>query len=196
MEEYLRIKNKKKYKNRKCSFFDKYIIKFLILIVFTLATMICLKSNNKFKTKFYEKVYDSHFSFAKVNKLYQDIFGSPNPFNDLLKNNSTPVFNEKLNYKTASKYYDGVSLEVDENLLIPILESGMVVFIGEKENYGNTVIIEQIDGIDVWYGNITNLNVNLYDYVEKGSILGNADKNSLYLVYKKEGKNLDYNEYI
>lgn len=198
MDEYLRIKKKNKYNNKvkKNSYINKFIIKTLVLIVVTLSVLIGLKSSLKFKTIFYEKVYNTHFSFAKVNKLYQDVFGSPIPFKDLLKKESMPVFNEKLSYKTASKYYDGVDLEVDDNLLVPILESGMVVFVGEKENYGNTVIIEQIDGVDVWYGNVTNLNIKLYDYVEKGNILGNADGKNLYLVYKKEGKNLDYSKYL
>lgn len=196
MDEYLKMKKKSNHKSKKLSFFNKFIIKTLILIVLTLSVLIGLKSSLKFKTIFYENVYNTHFSFAKVNKLYQDMFGSPIPFKDLFKKDTMPVFNEKLSYKTASKYYDGVNLEVEDNLLVPILESGMVVFIGEKENYGNTVIIEQIDGIDIWYGNVTNVNIKLYDYVEKGNILGNAEGKNLYLVYKKDGKTLDYSKYL
>ena len=198
MDEYIQLRKKQKKNNRKkkISYLTKKIYKFLILVIFTLITLIMLKDNVNFRTKFYKYVYDTHFSFATINKLYQDTFGNPIPFKDLFESDVTPVFNEELKYKTASKYYDGVSLEVENNLLVPVLESGMVVFIGEKENYGNTVIIEQIDGIDVWYGNVTNLNVSVYDYVEKGGILGNANENRLYLVYKKEGKNLDYQKYL
>lgn len=43
---------------------------------------------------------------------------------------------------------------VSNNYLVPTLESGIVVFMGEKEGYGKTIIIEQINGIDVWYSNI------------------------------------------
>lgn len=171
-------------------------MKFLVLLIITLVTLIALKSNSKFRSIFYKSVYDTNFSFAEINKLYQDTFGNPLPFKDLFDDNTRIVFNEKLKYSVASKYYDGVCLEVEKNLLVPVLESGMVVFIGEKENYGNTVIIEQIDGIDVWYGNVTNVNVKLYDYTEKGSILGNSDGNNLYLVYKQDGKNLDYEKYL
>ena len=182
------------HKNNKSSFFN--LTKFLILVCLTLVVLIGLKKNLKFKTLFYEKVYDDHFTFAKVNKAYKDIFGSPIPFEDFFKENVTPVFNEKLQYSVASKYYDGVNLEVSENLLVPVIESGMVVFIGEKENYGNTVIIEQIDGTDVWYGNVINLNLKLYDYVEKGTILGNADGKNLYLVFKEDGKTVEYTKYV
>ena len=106
------------------------------------------------------------------------------------------VFSEKIKYNTISKYYDGVSLSVSNNLLVPILESGMVVFVGEKENYGSTVIVEGVDGVDVWYGNLENINVQMYDFVEKGSALASTSSDKLYLVFKKDGENIDYEKYL
>ena len=41
-----------------------------------------------------------------------------------------------------------------------------------------------------------NSNVKLYDYIEKGEILGDTLNNDLYLVYKKEGSTVNYEEYI
>ena len=76
------------------------------------------------------------------------------------------------------------------------MKDGIVVFIGEKENYGNTIVVEQTDGIDVFYGNIDNVNVKLYDYVESGTLLGQAKNNNIFLVFQKEGNNLDYKQYI
>ena len=45
-------------------------------------------------------------------------------------------------------------LTVTENYMVPCLKSGIVVYIGEKEEYGNTLVLEQEDGIDVFYSNI------------------------------------------
>ena len=70
------------------------------------------------------------------------------------------------------------------------------MFIGEKENYGNTIVVEQTDGIEVFYSNIKLNNIKLYDYLEKGELLGEVNDNTLYLVFEKEGKYLDYKEYI
>ena len=42
--------------------------------------------------------------------------------------------------------------------------NGIVIFIGEKEGYGNTVVVEQVDGIDVYYSNVSVSNIKLYDY--------------------------------
>ena len=38
-------------------------------------------------------------------------------------------------------------------------------------------------------------NLKLYDYVKRGELLGEVD-NTLYLVYRKNGKSLNYEEYI
>lgn len=192
------IKNKKrkKYivsKKNKSNFLNKL----LITIVITLITLITLKSNNKLRTLFYEKVYNKSFNFATINKLFKDKFGSPIPFSDVIEKSETKqVFNEKLEYKDKSKYLDGVKLTVSKNYLVPTLENGIIVYIGEKENYGNTVIIEQVDGITVWYSNINVSNVKLYDYLDKGSFIGEVKDTNLYMVFKKEGKVLNYEDYL
>ena len=158
-----------------------------------LVSLILIKSNKEFKTNFYKQVYGTNFSFSKINNLYNKYIGKL----DIVDKVATtePVFSEKLEYKKEEKYKDGVSLSVNKNYLVPIQESGVVVFIGEKEDYGNTVIIQRLDGIDQWYGNISNTDLKLYDYVKTGDLLGEAD-GTLYLVYRKNGKTLNYEDYI
>ena len=190
----IKKKNKKTNKNRSSLY--GFISKLLITIILTLITLILLKSNNKFKTFFYNKVYDNNLSFATINKWYENHFGSSIPFKELVEKDTKAVFNNKLEYSKKEKYLDGVKLSVDKNYLVPILESGMVVYIGKKEEYGNTVIVQQVNGVDVWYGNINNPNVKLYDYVEKGKLLGDVKNNNLYLVFKKDGKVLSYEKNI
>ena len=170
-----------------------FFVKLLISIIITLIILIIIKSSSKFKNIFYEKVYNTNFKFMYANDIYNKYLGSLDIFDNVVKTEA--AFNEKLTYKDKSKYLDGVKLEVTNNYLVPIEESGIVVFSGDKEGYGNTVIIQRIDGIDEWYGNISNVNVKLYDYVKKGTLLGEADK-ELYLVYKKDGTVLNYEEYI
>lgn len=191
-----RTSNKKKHKTNTKTNIPVFFSKVLITIILILTTLIVLKNNNKYKTIFYKEVYEKNISFATINELYQKYFGSPLPFKDLFKDDTKMVFSENLQYSEQSKYLDGVKLAVDNNYLVPILESGMVVFIGEKEGYGNTIIIQQMDGIDVWYGNLDNINVKLYDYVEKGNLLGEINSKELYLVFKKNGEVLKYDKYI
>ena len=171
----------------------KTLFKFCVTCILTLTILINIKSNTKFKDKFYQIVYENNISFAHINFLYKKYFGDLIPFNPVPY--SEPVFNETITYDNKKEYLDGVSLNVSDDYLVPVIVSGLVVFTGEKEGYGNVVIIEQEDGVDCWYGNLENINVDLYDYVEKGSLLGNVS-NELYLVYKNKGEIISYEKYL
>lgn len=192
----MRLKRTKKLDTKVDGMKNFVWIRFLVTILLTLGILIGMKSSVSFKKEFYKQVYETNFSFAYVNHIYQNLFGSPVPFSEFLKEPVKPTFKEKLIYKEEKAYKEGVALTVENQYLVPIKNSGLVVFIGEKEGYGKTVIVQQMDGIDLWYGNLNEINVKLYDYVEEGSLLGEVEAQTLYLVFKKEGTLLDYKEYL
>ena len=169
-----------------------FLSKTLITTIITLILLIFMKASGTFKKSFYKYVFETNFSFTKVSNLYNKYFGSIIEF-PVYKDKT--VFNEKISYSKKEKYLDGVKLSVGSNYLVGIQESGIVVFAGFKENYGNVVIIQQVNGIDMWYGNLTSYDVKLYDYVKKGSVLGEVS-DYLYIVYKKDGNILNYEDYI
>ena len=171
----------------------KFLTKISVVTIITLIALILIKKNNRVKNIVYDYVYTDNISVAPLNKLYKKYFGN----NTLLDNKLIvkPVFNEKLIYSKKEKYKDGLKLSVDNNYLIPCINEGLVIFSGKKEGYGNVVIVQQVDGIDVWYGNLNNINVKLYDYIEKGSLIGNCS-DSMYLVFYKNGEILDYESKI
>lgn len=173
----------------------KFINRCLIVIILFLCCLILLKSNKDFKNYLIKYVYEDSVHFTKLKELYEKYFGKVLSVDKVLPSEEK-VFNEKISYEKANVYKDGVELKVSNNYLIPNLESGIVVFIGEKEGYGNTIIIEQVNGVDVWYSNVKVNNIKMYDYIEKGSLLGESIDNKLYMVFQKEGKYLDYKEYI
>ena len=51
------------------------------------------------------------------------------------------------------------------------------------------------DGVDIWYGNLTNISVKLYDYVEKNKLIGETKDDKLYLVIKKNNEFIKYEDY-
>lgn len=176
----------------------KFVVSFFsrlfLSVIATLLIFIALKANKNLKTAFYRYVYEENFNFASVNQWFQSSFGSPMPFRDLFEK-TEPVFHETLVYQEENKYLNGVSLTVEKGYLVPALEDGLVIYVGKKEEYGNTVIVQQKNGIEVWYGNLKESNVSLYDYIEGGSLLGEVDT-SLYLVFEKDGSFLDYHDYL
>lgn len=164
----------------------------LLATLLLLGVLIAVKSNQKAKEFIYRNVYQKNLKFAEVSTWYNKHFGKILP----IKNTTESVFKEDLVYQSANLYKDGVELKVAKQYMVPVLESGIIVFIGEKEGYGQTIIVQQVNGVDVWYGNVSTLELSLYDYVEKGTLLGESKEDKLYLVFQKDGKFVDYKEYL
>lgn len=197
MDEYLNnFKNKKKSFNKvKISLnkknINKLITKFMIAIIFFLISIIFTNYSDKNLLLYKEYVFTESLPFTKIKGWYEDLFGEVLPTQD----NTQTVFNGKLVYKEISDYYDGEKLVVSKNTLVNNITSGVVVFSGEKDNYGNTVIIQGIDGVDIWYGNLENVSVSLYDYIEAGNVIGQTKDEYLYLVIKKDNEYIKYENY-
>ncbi len=185
-----RCKNKKqtskKYINK-----NSVLTKLLLSIMFLLSSLIFTKVSEENKNFYKETFLTNSLSFNKINNIYEKYFGEVMPS---YKTEIT-VFDSEINYKSIEKYNDGEKLELDQNTLISNLSGGLVVFVGEKENLGNTVIIQGNDGYDIWYSNLANINVKLYDYIEKEVILGETVDEYLYLTIKKENEYIKYEDY-
>ncbi|MCI8498816.1 MAG: M23 family metallopeptidase [Bacilli bacterium] len=193
-ENYTNIK-KDNQKNESKKYVTLLITRILIAIILFFG-LIIFANTTKIGNKFVKEIMlKDNMSFSKIANVYDRYFGNIVPFEDLMKNDTT-VFNEKMTYENIANYKEGYELTVKENYLVPTINSGIVVFIGEKEGFGNTIIIQGIDEIDYWYSNIDNSTVALYDYVEKGEYLGTSKGNKLYLTFKKGTEYLDYDEVL
>lgn len=183
----------KKSVNKKPKFL-KYLNRFLLLIVICLVSLIALKANPSLKDKVYKTVFQDNLSFAKINEVYQKYFGSSLPFKT--EDKTQAVSAVSLEYIKAEDYKDGAKLIVDADYVVPSISNGLVIFAGEKEGYGNSIVIQRPDNIEIWYCNLESTSVSLYDYVKQGQSVGKAKDNTLYMVFIKEGKTLDYQKYI
>lgn len=171
------------------SFFYRTII---CIILFLFISIFCNINDNNLLW-FKNKVFNNTINFSYFNNLYNKYIDKYLPF-DLYEEKI--VMKEGLVYSSKEKYLNGVSLDVGENYNIFSLMGGIVVYIGEKDKLGNTVIIQGSDGVDYWYSNINNLNVDLYDYVEKDTIIGVSMTNNIYLTFVKDGEYISYEDYI
>ena len=186
---------KKENKNKIIKYLRSLIFRSLSVIIIFLIMAIISRTSPTYKDLIISNIYEKNISFAKIKNHYNKYLGGINPLEKVSLTDEM-VFNEELTYTESSIYHDGVKLTVTNNYLIPVEKEGMVVYIGEKENYGNVIIIEGLDGIDIWYGNIDKTSVKLYDYVSAGAYLGTTRGNTLYLVYQQDGKYLDYQEFL
>lgn len=198
MDEYL-INFKKKKKGFNCSNDEKHfkinyklmLSRFLIAIIFFLVSIIFTNFSDKNLLMYKEYVLTESMPFTKVKGWYENLFGTMLPEPD----KTQAVFDGKLIYKSIDNYLDGEVLKLSSKTLVNNLTSGVVVFSGEKEGYGHTVIIQGIDGVDIWYGNLENVSVKLYDYIESSVVLGETKTDELYLVIKKDNEFIKYENY-
>lgn len=178
--------------NPRLKYVKGLISRTLITIIFVLSSIIFTNVSTKNKEFYKEHVLENSLEFTKINNWYQKYFGNV----DITKKNpsSTTVFNT-IKYSNIEPFKNSSKLTVGMNEVVNVITSGIVVFIGEKEDLGNTVIIQGNDGIDIWYSNITDTDLKVYDYIESGSIIGTSNSDYIYITIYKDGKTISYEEY-
>lgn len=178
------------YKNKKDSkannLFKKILSKLFTIVIFTMIVITLSNMSPKFKSFIVDKVLNSTIDFSFVNKLSNKV---TNVFKT--SNNTLPVVKEENNRK--ERYKDGIKYIVNKGASVNIKDSGIVTYIGNKDGYNNTVIIQQSNGYYAWYGNIKE-EVKLYDYIESGSKIGETLTNEYYYVLLKDNKPVNLNE--
>ena len=177
----------------KLKYAKNLISRVLITVIFVLGSIIFTNVSDDNKALYQKYVLEDSLEFTKISELYQHIFGDV----DITKKDnpdSEVVFGD-VTYTNIEPFKNGVKLTVDMNEAISVITSGIVVFIGEKEDLGNTIIIQGNDGVDIWYSNITENDIKVYDYVEAGSILGSSNSENIYITINKDGEFINYEEY-
>ncbi len=176
----------------KYKYLKNLISRTLITIIIVLGSIIFTNINSHNKEIFKSYVLEDSLEFTSIKKVYQNLFGNV----DLIKTKetTTPVFNN-VTYTNIETYKNSSKLTVGLNEPVSVITSGIVVFIGEKDDLGNTVIVQGNDGVDIWYSNITDTDIKVYDYVESSSILGTSNSDFIYLTITKDDKYLTYDEY-
>ena len=170
-----------------------FVVRCLVCVILFLVISIICNFSDKNLLWFKNNVYNNNINFTFFNKIYKKYINKYLPF-DLY--DEKIVMSDKFVYSDKEKYLDGVKLNVGKNYNMKSLCGGIVVYIGDKEKLGTTVIIQGTNGVDYWYSNLDNLSVKLYDYIEKDVLIGTTKNEYVYLTFLKDGKYLDYEKYI
>ena len=171
------------------------IIKSLIVVVLFLGSLIYIKQSNDNKNKFKNVVYNNSLSFAKIYDVYKKYLGDVIPFKNIFKDNTKLVSSEKLSYEQIKKEDNGYILSVSKDYITPYITSVIIVEKKVSSKYENVITVQDKNGLNITYGLIKNTNVKLYDYIEKGEIIGQASE-ELYLSFKKDNKYLSYEKVL
>lgn len=192
-QNYVTNDTKKEQLPKNLKYIKNFISRTLLAIIFVLGSIIYTNLSPKNEELYKKYVLENSLSFTKINNLYQNLFGKVDITNK--KNNATSVFFNSIKYSNIEDYKNGVKLTVGINEAVNVITSGIVVFVGAKDDLGNTIIIQGNDGVDIWYSNITDTDIKIYDYIEAGSILGTSNSEDIYLTICKDGKYISYEEY-
>ena len=88
----------------------------------------------------------------------------------------------------------GVTLETKPDATVSAMDTGLVVYVGSKEDTGYTVILRHANGLQSVYGWIDQGRVELNDWIKGGETIGTVSKNStnqsgyLYFAVSKDNK--------
>lgn len=176
-------------------FLFRVFIKSLLVVILFLGALIYIRQGEENKANFKKVVYNNSLSFAKIYNLYSKYLGDALPFKNSIKDDTKVVSTEKITYSDIKKENNGYMLTVSKDFTLSALKSGIVVEKKSNEKYGNLIKIQDKEGLEITYGCIDDLEVSLYDYVEKGELLGRTS-GKLYLIFEKDGTYLSYEEYL
>ena len=172
-----------------------WLTKLLISIIFVLVSLIYMRVSDTNKSFYVDKLLQDNINFQSFNGLYNKYFG--NKFeNKTINSEEMLTFNDTLTFSSREKIDNSYKLNVGMEYAVPVLKPGIIVFVGDKDNLGKTVIVQGNDGVDVWYSNLVNSEFGMYDYVSKGDILGTTLDEYLILSFNRNGTFLTYEEYI
>lgn len=193
-----KIKNKNKKEKEShgiYKFLFTVLIKCLIVVIMFLGALMYVKKSDNNKEKFKSIVYQNSLSFAKIYSVYKDYLGDVIPFKNIFKDNIKVVSDEKIIYDKIEKEEDGYVLSVASEYATSAIRDGIVVDVKNDNNYKNIIKIQDKEGLNVTYGYLDEIDVKLYDYVDKGELIGKCNK-KLFLKFEKDGKNLSYEKYL
>jgi stage IV sporulation protein FA len=93
----------------------------------------------------------------------------------------------------------GIMIETGKGAAVQAINDGLVTFAGVKDGIGKTVIIQHADKSETWYGNLDDVKVKLYEYVNKRTVVGTVStsagedktKGKYYFAIKKGDQFID-----
>ena len=172
---------------------SRFITKILISIFLILTIIILKMYHPNLLSIVKENIFNKSINFAKINNLSKKLIGKDVIYS---KEKSELVSNNDAHLSNVEDYHDGEKIKISNKMPIGLLTSGIVIFKGEKDYFGKTIIVQGIDGYNIWYGNLENINVKPYSYLEKNELIGNILDEYIYLLIEKDGKRIKYEDYI
>ncbi|WP_010098998.1 M23 family metallopeptidase [Ornithinibacillus scapharcae] len=145
-------------------------------------------------------VLTEEFPFASAYKWYKDAFGTPLALSPNSKSDEVeevalalPVTGNVI--ETFQANGTGIMIAPNADTPVSALRDGVVIFTGKKPVTNKTVIIQHDDGTTTTYGNLSSIDVHLYQIIESHQRIGeftpSEEDETVYFAIEKNDKYLD-----
>lgn len=165
---------------------DFFLFKILASACLVLIVAIVIQNEGKYAEPVrtaITKALEQDFHFASVSDWYEKHFGKPLALLPFKNDKTGSGKDDEPEYAVPAtgrilKDFDrdgqSITIETEKGETVSAMKEGIVRFIGEKEGFGKTVIIQHSDQSESWYGNLQTIDAELYQFIEKGARVGTA----------------------
>ncbi len=146
-------------------------------------------------------VLTEEFPFAKVNLWYQESFGTPlavPPNGDKAESVTEEVLALPVSGSVTESFQangTGIMIAPEDTSAVSALRDGVVVFAGNDSSTNKTIKIQHADGSVSTYGELSDLNVHLYQFVKSSQPIGHftpqPDSTTVYFAIEKDKDYID-----
>ncbi|SFA68974.1 stage IV sporulation protein FA [Lentibacillus halodurans] len=186
-----------KHSNRRISGFA---VKGILSAMLFFAAALLFQTDSELFTepkKWTANALTEEFPFARVNQWYQETFGTP-----MALSSQSADDGQALAFPvngTVSESFQangkGIMLTPEEETDVSALQGGVVTFAGNDQELGKTVIVQHADNSETVYGNLSSIDVHLYQFVDSSQKLGvfspDADNKNVYFAIEQNDSYVD-----
>lgn len=85
-------------------------------------------------------------------------------------------FGQRAISRKYTRMHKGIDVPAPKDSKIMAFNDGEIIFAGNKNGYGKTVIVKQIDGREALYAHMNKYTVNVGDKIKRGDQIGNVGR--------------------
>lgn len=188
---------------------SKFLFKTISSLFLLSAVYLVYHANLPFSTNtkgFVQEVLTREFNFDGVSAAFQkyageypailptfskQVKGDKPVWNEVPKHHSIAPVSGKI-IEPFTKDGKGIKIAAQAGDGVKAMDQGWVIFIGQKEGFGPTVVIQHADNTQSTYSNLDHIQVAEQDWVEAGQIIGTTKTDQpLYFSLQKDHQYVD-----
>jgi stage IV sporulation protein FA len=186
----------------------RFILKMIIAFFFVSGVYLVHNVNLPYGSEarsFVQEVFTREFNFQGMASNLERVFGSElailPPANQETKGqpvwkdvNKEGVYTSPVQGELLVPFiFDGQGIQVAAAKGEPIqaIADGWVVFVGQQDQGGQTVLIQHQDQMISQYKSVGNIQIKLHDWVKSGQAIGTVEGDTLYFSLKKDEQYID-----